>query len=91
MAIVRRCLGCNSVDTTENLLRCVVKNNRVVVDEQGREQGRGAWVHPRTKCLDQSLSRRAWSRSLKQGPGLDCSAVEELSRSTDLETNRLNG
>lgn len=91
MAVVRRCLGCNSVDTTENLLRCIAKNNRVVVDEQGREPGRGAWVHRRAKCLDQALSRRAWSRALRQGPALDCSAVEELSRSTDLETNRLNG
>jgi uncharacterized protein len=84
MGTVRRCLGCHSVDTTENLLRCVAKDNRVVVDERGLEHGRGAWVHPKSDCVNRSLQRRAWSRALKQGPALDCSAVEELSRSTDL-------
>jgi predicted RNA-binding protein YlxR (DUF448 family) len=91
MGQVRRCLGCHSVDTTENLLRCVAKDNRVVVDERGGEHGRGAWVHRTPQCLSQSLSRRAWSRALKQDPALDCSALEELSRSTDLDKNRLNG
>lgn len=91
MAVVRRCLGCNSVDTTENLLRCVARDNRVVVDWSGVEPGRGAWVHQRSTCLDQSLSRRAWSRALKQGQGLECSAVEELSGSSDLNKIRLNG
>jgi predicted RNA-binding protein YlxR (DUF448 family) len=84
MVNVRRCLGCLESDTTENLLRCVAFDNRVVVDEAKGQPGRGAWVHPTAGCLSQSLKRRAWGRALKQGPGLDCQAVEELSRSTDL-------
>jgi len=91
MGNVRRCLGCLAPDTTENLLRCVAVDNRVVVDEAKKQPGRGAWVHPTGHCLERSLKRRAWVRALKQGSGLDCSAVEELSRSTDLGQNRLNG
>lgn len=91
MVNVRRCLGCLEPDTTENLLRCVAHNNRVVVDEAKKQPGRGAWVHPTAGCLSQSLKRRAWGRALKQGPKLDCQAVEEMSGSTDLGQNRLNG
>ena len=87
----RRCLGCHEVDTTEKLVRCVARDNRVVVDENAIEHGRGAWVHPNRQCLEQSLSRRAWSRALKTGPELDCSALEDLGRSPDLAKNRLNG
>ncbi len=91
MVNVRRCIGCLEPDTTENLLRWVARDNRVVVDEAQRQPGRGAWVHPTAVCLTKSLKRRAWGRALKQGSGLDCQAVEELSGSTDLLQNRLNG
>ncbi|MBT5248071.1 MAG: YlxR family protein [Microbacteriaceae bacterium] len=91
MGAIRRCLGCHTSDATENLLRCVAKDNRVVVDSEGKQQGRGAWVHRNQECLSLSLTRRAWSRALKQAPTLDCSALDDLSRSTDLAKNRLNG
>ena len=78
MGNVRRCLGCLESDITENLLRCVALDNEVVVDEAKKHPGRGAWVHPTTECVSQSLKRRAWSRALKQGPRLNYLAVEEL-------------
>jgi len=78
MGNVRRCLGCLESDISENLLRCVALDNTVVVDEAKKHPGRGAWVHPTAECVSQSLKRRAWSRALKQGPRLDCLAVEEL-------------
>ncbi|MBT5575531.1 MAG: YlxR family protein [Microbacteriaceae bacterium] len=87
----RRCLGCLESDTRENLLRCVALDNRVVVDEKEKEAGRGAWVHRNLECLSRSLSRRAWSRALKTGSSLDCSALDNLSRSPDLAKTRLNG
>lgn len=91
MEVSRRCLGCHESDSTENLLRCVARDGQVVVDEKEREPGRGAWVHRNQECLSRSLKRRAWSRALKTGASLDCSALENLSRSPDLAKTRLNG
>jgi len=91
MAVTRRCLGCHRADSTENLLRCVAVENQLVVDKKGKEPGRGAWVHLTQDCLSLSLQRKAWGRALKKGPSLECGAVENLSRSTDLAKNRLNG
>ncbi|HAA78948.1 MAG TPA: DUF448 domain-containing protein [Microbacteriaceae bacterium] len=91
MGAIRRCLGCRESDAVENLLRCVAKENRVVVDGKAKETGRGAWVHLNFECLSLSLTRRAWSRALKQGSQLDCSELNDLSRSPDLAKNRLNG
>ncbi len=91
MEVSRRCLGCQESDSTENLLRSVAQDNRVVVDEKGRLPGRGAWVHRNLECLSQSLRRRAWGRAFRKGPSLDCSELENLSRSPDLAKTRLNG
>ncbi len=91
MEVSRRCLGCQESDSTEKLLRCVAQDNRVVVDEKGRLPGRGAWVHRNLECLSQSLRRRAWGRAFRKGPSLDCSELENLSRSPDLAKTRLNG
>jgi hypothetical protein len=90
MAVIRRCLGCQSTDSTENLLRCVAVAHRVVVDEKVKQPGRGAYAHRNGECLQLSLQRKAWGRALKTSP-LDCGALENLSRSTDLAKTRLNG
>jgi uncharacterized protein len=91
MGTSRRCLGCNQSDGAENLLRCVARDNQVIVDEKGTEPGRGAWVHRNQECLARSLTRRAWSKALLSGVSLDCSALDNLSRSPDLAKTRLNG
>ena len=91
MAVIRRCLGCQSTDSVENLLRCVAVTHQVVVDEKVKHPGRGAYVHHNQECLTLSLQRKAWGRALKMGPTLDCNVLENLSRSTDLANTRLNG
>ena len=83
MVVTRRCLGCHSVDTTTNLVRCVARDNRVIVDWKAREAGRGAWVHPRRECIESSQSKRAWSRALKQSASLDLTALAEITGSRD--------
>lgn len=87
----RRCLGCRQSDKVENLLRCVSRSNQVIVDEFGKEPGRGAWVHRNQKCISQSLKSRAWGRALKLEGEVYCSELESLSRSPDLMNTRLNG
>jgi len=91
MGYPRRCLGCRKSDKVENLLRCVARNNQVIVDELGKEPGRGAWVHRNQECISQSLKTRAWGRALRLEGKIQCSELETLSRSPDLAKTRLNG
>ena len=71
----RTCIGCRQARPWGELVRIVLADSRVVVDEQRREPGRGAWVHPSRDCVEQADRRRAWGRALRaQGP-VDAAAV----------------
>lgn len=37
----------------------------LVVDEHRRMPGRGAWLHPDTRCLELAVRRRAFGRALR--------------------------
>jgi uncharacterized protein len=47
----------------------------IVVDEQARRPGRGAYLHPSLDCLDQAERRRALPRALRVTGTLDTSAL----------------
>ncbi|OUV18500.1 MAG: hypothetical protein CBC58_00890 [Cellulomonadaceae bacterium TMED98] len=65
MAPVRRCVGCGHSDEKNTLLRVTVSEGRAVVDDSASAPGRGAYVHRRPECVEQSIHRRAWARALK--------------------------
>jgi predicted RNA-binding protein YlxR (DUF448 family) len=47
------------------LLRVVVVDGQLVVDERRRLPGRGAWLHPVAGCLAKAERRRAFPRALR--------------------------
>jgi predicted RNA-binding protein YlxR (DUF448 family) len=80
MDAVRTCVGCRLRASRSSLLRVVVRDSEVVIDDRAIMPGRGAWVHSSTKCLTLAIERKAFGRSLR---------VANLS-TADLQ-NRLNG
>ena len=62
---MRTCVGCRERDARSNLVRLVVVDGRVVVDPKASMPGRGAWLHPRSACLDNACRRRACDRALR--------------------------
>lgn len=50
----RTCVACREKGTPDQLLRLVCEpgTDRVIVDLKGRLPGRGAWVHPRSACVE---------------------------------------
>jgi hypothetical protein len=61
----------------------------VVVDETAVLPGRGAWVHPRTDCVEKARTRKAFGRALRITQALDTSPVSEfLERASNRETIR---
>ncbi|MCL1898765.1 MAG: YlxR family protein [Micrococcales bacterium] len=74
----RMCVGCRARDSIAALVR-VVKSptsaNALVVDYARRLPGRGAWVHPRAKCLQQAVSQQTFGRALRLSGVLDAEAL----------------
>jgi predicted RNA-binding protein YlxR (DUF448 family) len=49
----------------------------VIVDPAGNLPGRGAWLHPETRCLHAAIQRRAFARALRITGSPDTTAVVE--------------
>lgn len=61
----RTCVGCRRRDTTNNLVRFVVRDHTLVCDDDRNQPGRGAWIHPDPACLTRALSVHAFARALR--------------------------
>nr|WP_276319988.1 YlxR family protein [Haloactinopolyspora alba] len=76
---MRTCIGCRSRAVKSNLLRVVADGSgsprELVPDVDGRLPGRGAYVHPRSECLDLAERRRAFSRALRSERTLDVTGL----------------
>ena len=87
MDAVRTCVGCRARASRAALLRVVVRNNVIVLDDRAVQEGRGAWVHPTPDCLEAAQRRRAFARALRVSP------QTEFPEAADTQTieKRLNG
>lgn len=81
---VRTCVGCKERGPAADLLRIVVRQSEgeaessesaVVPDLDHKLPGRGAWLHPDRKCLENAERRRAFGRALRVPGAVDASAV----------------
>ncbi len=66
MEQVRTCVGCKTLGTRKSLIRVVLVNTELTIDEDKKLPGRGAWLHASKKCFDLAVNRKAFSRALKQ-------------------------
>ncbi len=73
---VRTCVACRRKAPRDDLLRVVLHEGRLIPDDRAVLPGRGAWVHPTTKCLETAVSRGAFARALKASGKPDSSPLE---------------
>lgn len=78
MTIERTCVGCRKSVSTEQLVRVVVRENRLAIDLDRSAPGRGAYVHRNRTCIEQAVTRKAVTRSLRVSADIDVSAVRDL-------------
>jgi hypothetical protein len=78
---VRTCIGCRERASSSDLVRLVAQGDgttsAVVPDPHHRAPGRGAHLHPTTRCLDLAVRRRAFARAFRQPGPLDTAAVRD--------------
>ncbi|WP_346773869.1 YlxR family protein [Rhodococcus sp. X156] len=79
-------MGCRVRASTAELLRVVARGSCVIPDPQHRMTGRGAWLHPTSRCLDAAERRRALPRALRVPGPLDVSAAAALVADSSVST-----
>ncbi len=75
----RTCVGCRTTAPQDDLVRLALDLSGlvVVIDEQRRTPGRGAYVHRDPRCITQAVKRHAAQRALR-APRADVSALSAL-------------
>ncbi|MCH5165734.1 MAG: YlxR family protein [Clostridiales bacterium] len=64
---MRSCIVCRQQKDKTELLRIVKKpSGEIVLDETGRESGRGAYVCKSGECMTNAIKKRAFNRVYKQ-------------------------
>ena len=62
----RTCIGCRRTTAKKELVRIVrTPEGHVEVDETGKRNGRGAYIHRERACWSRALQRGAVERALK--------------------------
>jgi hypothetical protein len=81
----RTCIGCRDVQSKRELVRLVRTEQGILIDQSGKINGRGAYLHQDPTCWEKGLKEKL-ARALK------CAvSAEDLARLTayadELETN----
>ena len=64
---MRQCVGCGESRPKKELIRIVCnKDGEIRVDVTGRMQGRGAYLCPRSECVEKAAKRNSLSRAFER-------------------------
>jgi predicted RNA-binding protein YlxR (DUF448 family) len=58
-------VGCGHAAPKERLVRFVLRDGELRRDPDGRQPGRGAYVHPDADCIREATRRRGFDRSFR--------------------------
>ena len=89
--VIRTCIGCREREDKTTLVRVVAigsSSNWVITpDPSGSLPGRGAHLHPTTRCLEQAIRRKAFGRALKIEGTIDTVMLTDSVRDTHDQKN----
>ena len=61
----RMCVGCRSMKEKPELIRIVVKDGNILIDDNQKEQCRGIYLCKNKECVSKAQKRKAFSNILK--------------------------
>ncbi len=62
---LRKCVACQEMFAKKELLRIVkTPENEIVIDETGKQNGRGAYICKKRECFEKAEKTKALVRSL---------------------------
>lgn len=63
---LRRCAGCNEQKTKKEFVRVVrTPEGTIVLDETGKQNGRGVYLCPKKSCLQKARKAKRLERNLE--------------------------
>lgn len=63
---LRQCVGCNEMKNKKELIRVIkTKEEEILIDATGKQNGRGAYVCKSIECLQKAVKNKGLERSLK--------------------------
>lgn len=63
---MRQCVGCGEMKSKKELLRVIkTAENEILLDNTGKQNGRGAYLCPDGECLKKAIKTKGLERSLK--------------------------
>ncbi len=63
--VQRTCTGCNAKKDKKELIRIVINNDGILVDETGKLPGRGAYICDNIECLEKAIKTKRLEKTLK--------------------------
>lgn len=72
----RMCIACRQMKDKTSLVRLVVQEEKVVIDETFKKNGRGAYICRAEECLKKAVKTKAFFRALKAE--IDSETLEHL-------------
>lgn len=63
---IRTCVGCRKRSAKKGLVRLVLVDSNLRVDQNAKQPGRGAYLHSCPKCFEKALARSAFDRSFRK-------------------------
>jgi len=63
--VQRTCTGCNTKKDKKELIRIVINNEEILIDETGKLPGRGAYICDNIECLEKAIKTKRLERTLK--------------------------
>lgn len=74
---MRMCVGCREMHPKKELVRIVRPNEgELHIDKIGKAPGRGAYICPKSECLDRAIKTKAIERALEKK--VDAELYEKL-------------
>jgi uncharacterized protein len=71
----RSCIACRGVENWTDLIRTVLVNDVIKVDQFHKLPGRGAWLH--TSCYEIAIERKAFYRAFNFAGQLNMQEVSD--------------
>ena len=62
----RMCVGCRSMVEKTKLIRIIVKDDNILIDDGKKEQCRGMYLCKNKECVTKAQKRKAFSNILKR-------------------------
>ena len=87
----RTCIGCRTVAPKRSMIRIVRSSDGVVLDPSGKLAGRGAYLHERRACWEQSLKGSLYTAlKITRTPEIEA-RLRKTMEDLPLETEELAG